>query len=449
MVELKKKIISCVKCNSSCIVAILLALVFYSGILPVWNRYPFISILEKQNITEVQGKIISNPKKTAKGTFYRCIMELESASGFIYSNKSNKEQKITCESKGRISVFIPSEIVEAHYPGKLYSSYSGAKGKEAGILIESGARLAFSVKYATMNSIDKPGIVPVEPIFFVSEATFLGFENNLFGKIEKARGLSRLQFKRLMYAWKDSGGLLLALISGSSEYTDGTISEAFRDAGLAHILALSGMHLSFFAGLAALLTKFFGKRVSDLASIMLVLLFVWFAGLTPSLLRALLFTLIGYVVRKLGLAPTSLQILSLCFLIHISIAPQDLFQLSFQLSYASLAGIILCTKLFEPLFYHRLPPALASGLSTSCGAQSFSVPISVSVFGNFAPAGILATTVVSPLVTIFLATGVFCIFISLLCPYFIQPLGEVMNLLYTCIASLVKLFARIPLLELK
>lgn len=429
--------------------AIILALVFYLGIIPVRNRYPFISIIENQNITEVQGKIISNPKKTGKGTFYRCTMEIESVKGFLSANKKNYCQKITSQAKGRISVFIPAEIVEAHYPGKLYSSYSGPTGKSSGILIECGARLSFSVRYATMNSFDKINIVPAEPVFFVSEAKFIGFENNFFGQLEKIRGLSRLQFKRLMYAWDDSGGLLIALISGSGEYTQGTISEAFRNAGLAHILALSGMHLSFFAGLAGIVTKFFGQKVSDFFSIFVVLLFVWFAGLTPSLLRALLSTLLGFTIRKIGLTPTSLQILALCFLMHLCIAPHDLFQLSFQLSYASLAGIILCTKLFEPLFYHRLPPTIASGLSTSCGAQSFSAPISLSVFGSFAPGGIVATTIISPLVSIFLTVGILCIFLSLICPYLIQPLGDVMNLLYNCLVAPVKLFARIPLVEIK
>ena len=49
-----------------------------------------------------------------------------------------------------------------------------------------------------------------------------------------------------MYMWGSAGGLLLALLSASKEYTSSAFSDAFRLAGLSHILALSGMHVSIF-----------------------------------------------------------------------------------------------------------------------------------------------------------------------------------------------------------
>ena len=71
------------------------------------------------------------------------------------------------------------------------------------------------------------------------------------------RALCRLYFKRMMFAWGSAGGLLLALLCGARDFTESETADAFRMAGLSHILALSGMHLSLFYGLAA----FAGKKL--------------------------------------------------------------------------------------------------------------------------------------------------------------------------------------------
>ena len=105
-----------------------------------------------------------------------------------------------------------------------------------------------------------------------------------------------------MYMWGNAGGLLLALLSSSKEYTSFEFSNAFRLAGLSHILALSGMHVSIFSTLTEKsFFKIFGKNKTNFLSLIIVLLFVWFAGIAPSLTRAMISTIIIFIAAKLNL----------------------------------------------------------------------------------------------------------------------------------------------------
>ena len=226
--------------------ALICGFLVYSKILPIKEKNPFSSPVPKEKITEIFGKVASNPVKSEFfGGTYKISFEASKVKSRD-SVSSSVAGKIGVSSGGKASgittVFIPAEIVEALYPGKLYTATE--KEKRAP-LIENDANLVLKVKYVQRKNM--------ENCFLVASAEknpFSNDEKNLKSKIVKFRSLCRLQFKRLMHAWGSAGGLLLALVSGSREYTEKDLSNAFRSAGLSHILALSGMHLSLFGGLA-------------------------------------------------------------------------------------------------------------------------------------------------------------------------------------------------------
>ena len=134
-----------------------------------------------------------------------------------------------------------------------------------------------------------------------------------------------------MYSWGAAGGLLLALLCGAKEYTSTDISLAFRNAGLSHILALSGMHLSMFSGIALFFGKKIGrKKLSFIIRIIALILFVWFAGLSPSLLRAFICSLLMIIAALANVKkPDMLMILAFSFLCQTIIAPEHLFNTGF------------------------------------------------------------------------------------------------------------------------
>ena len=361
----------------------------------------------------------STPVKISSGKYYSANLSVNK----LYSKTSNSS------AFGTIKVYIPTEMVESYFPGKLFSL---AKNKGA-FIYEAGASYTFQGKFS------KDG-------FYVKECSSCSWPTNLFGKIDYFRALCRLHFKRLMYKWGQGGGLLLALLSGSKEYTESTTSDAFKNAGLSHILALSGMHLSMFSAISLFLVNIIGrKKLTYIIRIIALIFFVWFAGFSPSLLRAFICAILSLLSTMYGSKKTDLLlILCFSFLLQSIISPSDIYNIGFIMSYGALAGIIISSSFFR-FFYSKLfPNFISNSLAASSGAQIITAPISLKVFGSFAPIGIIATSIVSPLITIFIYSGLTLIILSLLIPILEGPSGIFINFQYNIIKYLVLIFSRVP-----
>lgn len=409
--------------NPFLIAAVAVSLLIYSGLLPLRPKNPYYSMLPLQSVIELSGGISSNPSRFSSGSYYSATIDLESVSSLQNSSL------VKAEAGGQIKLWIPSGIVEALYPGKLFS----LSGKSA--LIEKGERIV-------CRGVWKEDY----QCFLVSSLEHLGHGSGFWGELEHFRALCRLIFKRLMYSWGAAGGLVLSLLSGSREYLADNVADSFRNAGLSHILALSGMHLSFFAGLSSKAgVSILGKRWSRLFQALGILFFIWFAGLSPSLFRAFLCSALAIIAKGVFCCTAdTLEILSVSFLIHVCLIPDDAMTAAFMLSYGALAGILIFSKLFQRLFSVIFPPKLSSSLSASTSAQALTAPISLKLFGSFAPIGIVATVFAAPLISVFLALAIAGIIISLCMPFLSTAFGDIMNLLYDLIVWIVGLFASCP-----
>ena len=420
MVEvLKKRLL-----NPFCLAAVIFALLIYSGLLCVTARHPFVSLVPSESVSFIEGQIVSNPVKTSSGKYYILTLAARQCG-------SIKGYSVKSSAGGNVKCLVPSEIVEAVYPGRLYSSF----GKQ--IAAEKGEVLC--VKGSFSNGV-----------FFVKDADNLELEDSFSSKIIRLRTASRIKFKRLMFSWKNAGGFILALLSGSKEYTDKNVIDNFRRAGLSHILALSGMHLSFFAAIASGSgKKLFGKKFRFIFKFLGVMFFVWFAGLSPSLLRALLCSLIMLLCALVfSLDADFFIVLCSVFLIHCAVQPADIFSAAFILSYGALAGILLFADFFNGFICRCVPLKISSPLSASAGAQIVTAPVALKMFGFFTPWGIISTVVVSPLISMFFILSLAAIALCLLLPFLAPVFNYIMNAAYNLIAVTVQLFALLPAIEL-
>ncbi len=406
------------------IAALICAVLIY---IPLFNFRPadnFICLLKRSEIDCISGTAVSNPVRSSfMGGTYRIVLECERA----FSG--------TCSSacSGTITAYIPSSIVESLYPGKIYSLPADYKSH----LISQGAKL-------TLN-INRKKQFP-DNVFLVTSAECEGFEGGLTGKILKVRALSRLNFKRLMYNWGEAGGFLLALLTGSREYTQKEVSESFVNSGLAHIIALSGMHLSMFGALALLFgRKITGRKVSGIIQTSAILFFVWFAGLSPSLFRALICALIYLLSDFLRIKRAEpVDALCMTFLIHTVCFPEHLFEASFLLSYFALAGILIITPQIKRFFSPRFFPCISNSLCQGTGAQVMTAPVSIAFFGKIMPGGIISSVFVTPAVMIFLYCGLFGVLICMLMPFLSPVFNAIINVIYCVIKGMVFFFAKIP-----
>ena len=400
--------------------ALICLFIFYSGLFRIPQKNKTVCLIKTSQINEISGTIINSPARTSNGLHYSADFKLEAA---------ESQEGFKASALGRTKIFIPSELAEAFSPGKLYSS---AKNDGA-YLYESGGSYSFQGRFTDRG-------------FYVTKCKACSWKQTLKGRLQYFRALCRLKFKRLMYGWGSAGGLLLALLCGAREYTADSTQSAFRNGGLSHILALSGMHLSMFSSIAI----FFGndagvKKLTFILRSVSLLIFVWFAGFSPSLMRAFICTMLSIIAAAAGAKqPDILSILCFSFLLHSAISPWDIYNTGFILSYGALAGILLFSRFFTRLYSKFLPRGFAVSLSSSTGAQSFTLPVSLKIFGSYSPIGIIAASVVSPFITIFIYSGLILIILCLVFPDLSKPSGIFINLQYTVIYYLVKIFSLAP-----
>lgn len=425
MVKKIRELINYLLLNPLFLSSIILCFLFYTGVINPNNKNSFISLIPISEIKELEGIVVSAPVKSLTNENYYFI-DLN-----VTAVKS--KENIYSQGKGIIKLLLKSDFVESLYPNKLNSK------SKRNLLIESGLNIKLVVK--SLN----------EDLFLVTDILDSFYEKSFKGRIFYFRALCRLNFKRLLNSWGNAGGLLLALLSGSKEYTDTSLNLSFKRAGLSHILALSGMHLSLFGSLGFFVAKrFSSKKKAYNTKMLLILLFVWFAGFTPSLLRAFIFSIIIYILTALHIKKINdISSLSLCFLIHSAIQPTHIQTPAFMLSYGALFGIITVGSFFKGKLSKIFALKIVDNFCDSFGAQICTFPILIHLFGEVAPIGVISSLIVSPLLTIFLYTGLIGIIICMIIPFLSPAFNDIIDVIYNIISNFIVYFSSFPLITLR
>lgn len=129
-------------------------------------------------------------------------------------------------------------------------------------------------------------------------------------------------------------------------------TERFKDLGISHILAVSGLHIGILAlFLNVALLKLTGrKRLTDLISFIIIITYIYSIGFPVSVVRAFLF-LVLYKMNfyfKINFRPKDVFFISLGIILFLN--PMAIFSLSLILSYGSIFGIIFIYPKIKKLF---------------------------------------------------------------------------------------------------
>ena len=222
-----------------------------------------------------------------------------------------------------------------------------------------------------------------------------------------------------------------AVTLGDKSGLDDTLYSAFNRAGLMHAAVVSGLHISFLVQMALLLCG--RRRNAALAMIPLLVFYALMAGGTPSAFRAVIMQcalLFAPVAQREEDGPSALGLALLILLVQNPFAATSV---GLQLSFASVAGILLVSeplrrwmcgplKPLRPEKGKRLRLALwkaartaLTGVSTSLGAMLFTVPLIALYFGQIlllSPvSSVLALWALSLLMMCALVLGALAIFL--------------------------------------
>jgi len=243
--------------------------------------------------------------------------------------------------------------------------------------------------------------------------------------------------------------LMGALLLGRREELEISLYEQFRTSGSLHLLALSGLHLGILYLLLSLALRFLrDKRLRRLIAGALLLGYVFMVGWRPSLERAAVMLLIAAIGYTLDREIQPLNLLGMAAAVLMLVHPHYAFDLSFQLSFLSLAAILLIGPCLYRIWQGHLPAFVGWPLGVSLSAQIGTAPLVLYHFGALYPVGVVAALVLIPLVTVFLGAGALFVGLSFL-P---APLGGLAEgllaqglwLVHRAITLCLDLFSRAP-----
>ena len=195
---------------------------------------------------------------------------------------------------------------------------------------------------------------------------------------------------------EDAAPMITALATGDRSTLPENFYSAMQRTGIAHVVAVSGMHVSFLANFVALLLGR-RRRLGAGVGIGLMFCFAAVAGGTPSVLRAAFMQSMLLLAPLLGREddrPTSLSTVLMLLLLY---NPYAAASVSLQLSFTSVAGIYLITSPLYAAMTRALPaspggllPRLgcwaarfgAGSLATTLGALVFTTPLTVFYFSS-------------------------------------------------------------------
>ena len=186
---------------------------------------------------------------------------------------------------------------------------------------------------------------------------------------------------------------LTALLTGDKTdlYDDGAHYYALADAGLAHVVAVSGMHIAFLMGFLFLLI---GRRPWAVAvSLPVLLLFAAMTGFTPSVTRAAVMQFFLLAAPLFGRESDGVTSLLTALALLLLLNPSACASVSLQLSFSSVAGIwFLSDRMYRTLSRriedlkiaeNRHVLLFAAGsVSSSIGAMALSAPLTAVHFGS-------------------------------------------------------------------
>jgi competence protein ComEC len=258
------------------------------------------------------------------------------------------------------------------------------------------------------------------------EVTVTGYRGQP-GVIEAMGNLRRELARALERSMPEpEAALAKGMLLGQRDGIPDDVEEEFNDAGISHLIVISGANVMLVAGfVVGALRSVAGRRQAIVLAMIVVVAYALFVGGSPPVLRAaaMAIVVLGGVLFGRGdfsrgvaspLHSHGLNALLLAGVAMTLIDPQVVNDVSFQLSFAATLGIVLFAGRFEERFdllLARLPEAsarfLSGQLAMTTAASIAVIPIIAVYFGRLSLVSIPANLVAAPLFVLALAGSAF------------------------------------------
>ncbi|NCD06296.1 MAG: ComEC/Rec2 family competence protein [Spirochaetia bacterium] len=335
--------------------------IFYLLSVNLNSNYVFNAGFDSSKISELEGYVVKDQSKTKSDSYY-----------FVLNcNKGYLKDKSSISIKGQIPILFNKDFdLLVFTPIRAQVEYD----KEINIY-----------RAKDINVLDKNN-------------NYNSILNKFIFKIRDNRIYLLKKIKAYIHC-----PLARMLLLGRCDQEGFVFKDYALNLGCAHLLALSGMHLSiitiFFTNL---LLVVFSKKKANLFSIVLIFCFIYITGPIPSLIRSLIMYLLNKINIKSDLK--SEIVLLICAIIQAVIFPYTFRSAGCLFSYGALCAIFFYSSIF------KIKSKIFSSILTTVFAILVTYPLSLSLGGKWC----ILSIFLSPLVTIFVTSEMFLSLILLI-----------------------------------
>ncbi len=293
------------------------------------------------------------------------------------------------------------EDIGAQYGDKVSATvqfhYSKPTGVPMRTLLADGAVLTAGLPYGENVRVETGG-------------------SSVYGRILGLRNSFTESAKELM--GDRLGGMLAGMFTGDTSGIDNVTLEKFRDCGLAHLFAVSGLHLTLLVTVLTWLLRRLvpNYRITAAMLIPFVLFFMAFSGFSMSIRRAGIMVLLGLIAMAVGREADSLNSLGIAALLTCLLNPFAAADAGMLMSFASTLGLVL---LYSPVYgtlckwvnlqkhkrYDFVLRPLLGALASSMVAAVCLIPVTVLCFGEISLISPAATMVCLYPAAVFMVIG--------------------------------------------
>jgi len=218
-----------------------------------------------------------------------------------------------------------------------------------------------------------------------------------------------------------TGNVAAALMTGERGDIDPAVMDAMRDAGLAHLLAISGLHMGLVAGFVFLLLRgglalwqpvalnYPIKKWAAVGSLAAAFCYLFVAGATVSTQRAFMMTGLVLIAILVDRRALSMRTVAWAALVLLALTPESLLHVGFQMSFAAVVALIATYEIAGPKFRslrlagglgRRLALYLAAVALTTVIAGFASGLIALFHFNRVISYGLIANLVAVPVMAL-------------------------------------------------
>lgn len=258
---------------------------------------------------------------------------------------------------------------------------------------------------------------------------------------------------------EESSQFLSAILLGRKAGIDWQTREAFQKSGVAHVLAISGLHVGFIVIVIYIILSFLpiSFRAHNLLTIGILFFYMLLSGANPPVVRATIMVGIYLMGKNIERRPDSQNTLCSAVFIILFIQPQQLFWIGFQFSFVAVFSILYFYPRLKPVeewILQKILPGkkqnwirkgIISPFLVSLAAQLGTIPLMAYYFHRIPLISLVLNLVVIPLVGLIVPLGFLTIFLSFISFEISFYLGNFLSQIIQILIKIVQYAAELPL----